>query len=133
MALGDQPLVEPRFGLFLSIIRSGGAVHDHRDFSPPGTRHLRCNLFLDLPEQGGRPVILEEPIHVAPRMLLAFYANDAAFVRAVRRRPAHHPVVRLHRPLIAHPARRHLTGRPALGGGDPALWSLAPSRHKSRV
>jgi hypothetical protein len=76
MALGDQPLVEPRFGLFLSIIRSGGAVHDHRDFSPPGTRHLRCNLFLDLPEQGGRPVILEEPIHVAPRMLLAFCANE---------------------------------------------------------
>jgi hypothetical protein len=76
MALGDQPLVEPKFGLFLSIIRSGGAVHDHRDFSPPGTRHLRCNLFLDLPEQGGRPVILEEPIHVAPRMLLAFYANE---------------------------------------------------------
>lgn len=76
MALGDDPVIEPRFGLFLSIIRSGGAVHDHRDFSPPGMRHLRCNLFLDLPQRGGRPIILETPMDVAPRMLLAFYANE---------------------------------------------------------
>jgi hypothetical protein len=76
MDLGDDPVVEARFGLFLSIIRTGGAIHDHRDTSPPGTRHLRCNLFLDLPAQGGRPIILEKPIDVAPRMLLAFYANE---------------------------------------------------------
>lgn len=76
MGLGEDPMVEPQFGLFLSIIRIGGAIHDHRDFSPPGTRHLRCNLFLKVPEQGGRPIILETPIDVAPRMLLAFYANE---------------------------------------------------------
>ncbi len=76
MALGDDPVVEPKFGLFLSIIRTGGAVHDHRDFSPPGTRHLRCNLFLDLPTHGARPVILETPLDIAPRTLLAFYANE---------------------------------------------------------
>ena len=76
MALGDDPTVEPKFGLFLSILRSGGVVHNDCDTSPPGTRHLRCNLFLDLPDQGGRPVILRLPIDVAPRTLLAFYANQ---------------------------------------------------------
>ncbi len=76
MELGDHPVVEQRFGLYLSIIRVGGAIHDHRDPSPPGTRHLRCNLFLDLPERGGRPIIMETPMDVTPRMLLAFYANE---------------------------------------------------------
>jgi len=76
MALGDDPMVEEDFGMFLSIIRVGGAIHDHRDFSPPGTRHLRCNLFLQLPERGGRPIVLETVMDVAPRMLLAFYANE---------------------------------------------------------
>jgi hypothetical protein len=76
MDLGDDPMVEADFGLFLSIIRAGGAIHNHRDFTPPGTRHLRCNLFLKLPEQGGRPIILEKRIDIAPRMLLGFYANE---------------------------------------------------------
>ncbi|HEX4695675.1 hypothetical protein [Sphingomonas sp.] len=76
MALGDDPAVEPIFGLFLSIIRSGGRVHNHHDSSPPGTRHLRCNLFVDVPREGGRPIILRKAIDVAPRTLLAFYANE---------------------------------------------------------
>ena len=76
MALDDEAEVETKFGLFLSIIRTGGAVHDHRDSSPPGTRHLRCNLFLDLPTRGARPIILGTPLDVAPRTLLAFYANE---------------------------------------------------------
>jgi hypothetical protein len=76
MAVGNDPTIEPIFGLFLSIIRTGGRVHNHHDTSPPGTRHLRCNLFLDVPREGGRPIILRKAIDVAPRTLLAFYANE---------------------------------------------------------
>lgn len=71
----DTP-VEEELGAYISVISPGGVVHRHRDPTPAGTRHLRCNLFLQLPEKGGRPIIADVPLNVAPRTLLAFYPSD---------------------------------------------------------
>lgn len=76
MGLPDDNAPEPDHGWLVSIIKAGGQVHPHRDSTPPGMRHLRCNLFLQLPEAGGRPVIESVPIDVSERMLLAFYPSE---------------------------------------------------------
>ncbi len=76
MALGQDPVTEGVIGHYLSIIASGGAVHRHKDASPAGTRHLRCNLFLQLPTDGGRPLLRNVAIDVAERALFCFYASE---------------------------------------------------------
>lgn len=67
---------EPTFGWYVSIISDGGAVQPHRDWTAPGMRHLRCNLFLQTPEGGGRPVVADQPIDVEERMFLAFFPSE---------------------------------------------------------
>lgn len=67
---------EPIFGWYLSIISDGGAVHPHQDQTEPGMRHLRCNLFLQLPTSGGEPVVADEVIAVEERMVLAFFPSE---------------------------------------------------------
>ena len=67
---------EPMFGWYLSVISEGGNVHPHRDPTTEGKRHLRCNLFLQLPRQGGLPIIERRPVTVEPRSLLAFYPSE---------------------------------------------------------
>ncbi|WP_353203735.1 hypothetical protein [Sphingomonas sp.] len=76
MGLADESTTEPDHGWLVSIIKAGGMVHPHIDSAPAGMRHLRCNLFLQLPEAGGRPVIDGVPIDVRERMLLAFYPSE---------------------------------------------------------
>ncbi|MCW3836389.1 hypothetical protein ACFQ1E_10815 [Sphingomonas canadensis] len=67
---------EPQFGWYLSIIRAGGLVHLHIDSAPPGKRHLRANLFLQLPYKGGLPVIETRARQVAEGMVLAFFPSE---------------------------------------------------------
>ena len=76
MGLPDDSAPEPEHGWLVSIIKAGGMVHPHIDSTPPGLRQLRCNLFLQVPEDGGRPVIDGVPIDVRERMLLAFYPSE---------------------------------------------------------
>jgi len=67
---------EPMFGWYLSIISGGGGVHPHLDATEPGKRHLRCNVFLQLPVMGGMPVIEGRRIWVRPRGFLAFFPSE---------------------------------------------------------
>jgi hypothetical protein len=67
---------EPSFGWFLGMIEAGGSVHEHKDPAQPGTRHLRCNLFLQLPRAGGEPVIDGVPYRVSARAVLAFFPSE---------------------------------------------------------
>jgi hypothetical protein len=76
MGVAADAAPEPVFGWYVSIISDGGAVQLHRDPTPPGTRHLRCNLFLQVPESGGRPVVADQPIDVEERMVLAFFPSE---------------------------------------------------------
>lgn len=70
-------VLEPVLTNYLSIIQASGAVHPHTDSAPPGTRHLRCNLFLQLPDAGGRPIIGGLPFDVAERTLLCFFPSSS--------------------------------------------------------
>lgn len=65
-------VIEPIFRSYLSIIAPGGQIHPHTDRAAPGCRHLRCNLFLELPASGGLPVVDEAAYAVAARSLLYF-------------------------------------------------------------
>lgn len=67
---------EPDHGLFLGSISNGGAVHEHVDRAPANSRHLRCNLFIQLPVSGGEPVIQNTPQPYRERMLLCFFPNE---------------------------------------------------------
>jgi hypothetical protein len=67
---------EPIFGWYLSIISEGGAIQPHLDPVPDGKRHLRCNLFLQLPESGGAPIIQGTRISVQAGSLLAFFPSE---------------------------------------------------------
>lgn len=76
LGLPDDIQPEPMFGWYLSVISEGGAVHTHLDAAPEGMRHLRCNLFVQLPETGGYPIIEETVTPVDERMILAFFPNE---------------------------------------------------------
>jgi hypothetical protein len=67
---------EPMFGWYLSIIDRGGAVHSHLDPVDSRRRHLRCNLFVQLPDQGGYPIIQGKTYPVANGDLLAFFPSE---------------------------------------------------------
>ena len=67
---------EVRHGWFLSIGNAGSLVRPHHDLPPDGKRILRCNLFLELPVEGGRPVIEDVTFDVAPGTLLAFLPSE---------------------------------------------------------
>ena len=70
-------VLEPVLTNYLSIISASGAVHPHTDSAPAGTRHLRCNLFLQLPDAGGRPIIGGTAFDVAERCLLCFFPSSS--------------------------------------------------------
>ena len=72
----DNPEREPIFGWYLSIIDKGGAVHNHIDPTKPGQRHLRCNIFLQLPQAGGFPIVGGYKHPVGPGDLLAFFPSE---------------------------------------------------------
>lgn len=67
---------EPMFGWYLSSIGEGGAVHQHMDPAPPGHRHLRCNVFVQLPDEGGFPIIDGRVQPVAERCFLCFFPSS---------------------------------------------------------
>lgn len=49
---------EPLFGNFLGNHHLDGAfVHNHTDPAPFGFEHVRCNIALEMPEEGGLPVL----------------------------------------------------------------------------
>ncbi len=73
----DDSVLEPMLTNYLSIISESGAVHPHTDSAPAGTRHLRCNLFLQLPDAGGRPIIGAAEVDVTERGLLCFFPSSA--------------------------------------------------------
>lgn len=76
LGLPDDIAPEPRFGWYISIIGAGGYVHMHQDPTPEGMRHLRANLFLQLPFHGGRPAVERNIYPVAERSLLAFFPSE---------------------------------------------------------
>lgn len=67
---------EVRHGWFLSIGNAGSLIRPHHDLPPDGKRILRCNLFLELPVEGGWPVIEDVPFDVRPGTLLAFLPSE---------------------------------------------------------
>jgi hypothetical protein len=58
---------EPRFRCFLGCNTEGGFVHQHRDPSPPGKRHIRMNIMLSKTKKGGYPVIEGKIIKINER------------------------------------------------------------------
>lgn len=76
LKVGPDAEPEPMFGWYLSIISDGGAVHPHMDPAPPNMRHLRCNIFLQVPESGGLPFIERRPVAVRERTLLCFFPSE---------------------------------------------------------
>jgi hypothetical protein len=76
LGLDERAVEETNYGWYLSIADEGSWIESHRDPTPPGTRQLRCNLFLQLPESGGLPIIEHAPMEVAAGTLLAFFASE---------------------------------------------------------
>lgn len=74
LGLQDAP-EEPRFRSYLSIIDPGGYLHPHTDKVNPGYDHLRCNVFLSLPQVGGLPIVQDVTYPVKERSLLYFTPN----------------------------------------------------------
>jgi len=48
--------IEPMFQDFCGFITSGGAIHPHQDSDHNGKKHVRFNVMVSKPEQGGVPV-----------------------------------------------------------------------------
>jgi len=76
LGIDERAVEEPNYGWYLSIADAGSSIGSHRDPTPPGTRQLRCNLFLQLPTSGGLPIIEHAPMAVAAGTLLAFFASE---------------------------------------------------------
>jgi len=63
---GLQPVaVEPIFkNMTGNNYEDGAFVHQHIDSAPNGFVHVRCNVMLRKPHQGGNPILDNEEIHV---------------------------------------------------------------------
>jgi len=72
--LEGVPKKDGNLGGLLSVHRNGGHVHPHTD-PENGGRHLRFNLFLSLPKEGGIPIYNGEQINVEERMLVPYEAD----------------------------------------------------------
>ncbi len=64
---------EPKYKCFLGCNTKGGLIGEHRDPSPPGKHHVRMNIMLSKPIDGGRPVVNGKPLVVHERDLWCFY------------------------------------------------------------
>lgn len=67
---------EPTYKCFLGCNLSGGKVHPHRDKASLGKWHVRCNLMLSKPVQGGQPVIEGQPLALQEGDLWAFVPSQ---------------------------------------------------------
>lgn len=58
--------VEPQYKVFTGVHFAAGAfTHHHTDPAPPGFVHVRCNVMLRKPQQGGNPIIDGETFEVS--------------------------------------------------------------------
>jgi hypothetical protein len=64
---------EPNYRCFLGCNTEGGFISPHKDPSPPGKRHVRMNIVLQMPNRGGYPVIDGKTYRVEDRDLWCFY------------------------------------------------------------
>lgn len=48
--------LEPMYKDYVGMITNGGFIHEHQDANYFGLNHVRYNLFLSVPENGGTPV-----------------------------------------------------------------------------
>ena len=66
LAFGLAPArVEPNFKIFTGVhFLAGAYTHTHMDTAPDGLVHVRCNVMLERPADGGMPVIDGEVIDV---------------------------------------------------------------------
>jgi hypothetical protein len=72
----DQYVEEPTFKCFLGCNLAGGFVHPHIDKAPPGKWHIRCNLMLSKPLEGGVPIIENKLIELQEGDLWAFIPSQ---------------------------------------------------------
>jgi hypothetical protein len=62
----DEIIDEPMFGNFVGNHYLDGAfVHQHKDGAPEGYHHVRCNIALEMPEEGGCPILDEKTVTVS--------------------------------------------------------------------
>lgn len=47
---------DPTFGDSISYMVNGGELHPHKDPQHDGKEHVRFNVYVQLPEYGGRPI-----------------------------------------------------------------------------
>lgn len=66
-ALGIEDILEPVLESYISVITEGGAVHAHTDPEQPGYKHLRANVMISKPKEGGRPIIEGETYDIEQR------------------------------------------------------------------
>ena len=64
--------VEPLFGHMVALQEPGAYVHMHRDPAVPGLRHVRMNLMLQVPDEGGMPIIDGVEVPIAPGQAWVF-------------------------------------------------------------
>ncbi len=64
---------EPGFKCFLGCNTEGGTVHRHTDPSPPDKHHVRINLMISKPRNGGEPIIDGKVLDVEERDLWCFF------------------------------------------------------------
>jgi len=55
---------EPDIGNYIGWISNGGVIHRHIDSNPDYGNHIRYNLFLSVPNEGGYPIYNNQVIPV---------------------------------------------------------------------
>lgn len=56
---------EPMFGNFIgNHYLDAAAVHLHKDPAPKGFHHVRCNIAIEMPSQGGHPILDGKTIEI---------------------------------------------------------------------
>jgi hypothetical protein len=58
---------EPMLGNYIGWISNGGFIQRHTDPNPKDGDHIRYNLFLSVPHQGGLPIYSDKIISVKDR------------------------------------------------------------------
>jgi hypothetical protein len=67
---------EPIFGHFVgNNFLPGAAVHRHCDSAPEGYHHVRCNVALKMPVEGGNPVLSDVELPVSEKEAWICFAS----------------------------------------------------------
>ena len=67
---------EPMYQDYIGWVSNGGFIHNHKDNNVNGMKHIRYNVFLSVPKEGGDPVYNGKRMRFSERSYVRCNSGD---------------------------------------------------------